>query len=130
MAERIAEQVPKGSHVCIQGRLSPATWTNREGKQQTKFKVSQMAWTAVASSPCSKLTLFCLLHAADLCQRSQVCPAATTACCSTTATAKRLGTAAAAAAATGKYHTAHQHTFSYAVTLGMSPSCFWTYALA
>ena len=52
MAERIAEQVPKGSQVCVQGRLSPATWTNREGKLQTKFRVSQPALTACASSAC------------------------------------------------------------------------------
>ena len=39
MAERVAEQVPKGSHVCVQGKLNPASWTNREGKKQTKWKV-------------------------------------------------------------------------------------------
>jgi len=39
MAERVAEQVPKGSSVCVQGKLNDASWTNREGKKQTKFKV-------------------------------------------------------------------------------------------
>ena len=40
MAERIAEQVPKGSSVCVQGKLTPRVWTNREtGKQQTKVAV-------------------------------------------------------------------------------------------
>ena len=39
MAERVAEQVPKGSNVCVQGKLNPASWTDREGKKQTKWKV-------------------------------------------------------------------------------------------
>ncbi len=39
MAERVAEQVPKGTSVCVQGKLTDASWTNREGKKQTKFKV-------------------------------------------------------------------------------------------
>ncbi len=43
MAERVAEQVPKGSHICVQGRLNPVTWTNREGVKQTKWKVCNVA---------------------------------------------------------------------------------------
>lgn len=39
MAERIAEQVRKGSRICIQGKLSPSTWTNREGVKQTKIRI-------------------------------------------------------------------------------------------
>ena len=39
MAERVADQVPKGSNVCVQGKLNPVSWTNREGKKQTKWKV-------------------------------------------------------------------------------------------
>ncbi|KAL3159683.1 hypothetical protein ABBQ38_010089 [Trebouxia sp. C0009 RCD-2024] len=40
MAERIGEQVPKGSSICVQGKLTPRVWTNKEGKQQTKFRVT------------------------------------------------------------------------------------------
>lgn len=40
MAERVAEQVPKGSNVCVQGKLNPASWTDREGKKQTKWKIT------------------------------------------------------------------------------------------
>lgn len=41
MAERIGEQVPKGSSICVQGKLTPRVWTNKEGKQQTKFRVTK-----------------------------------------------------------------------------------------
>lgn len=44
MAERIAEQVPKGSRVCIQGKLNPSSWTNREGIKQTKLRVLTLAF--------------------------------------------------------------------------------------
>ena len=40
MAQRIAAQVPKGSQICIQGKLNPSTWVNREGVKQTKFQAS------------------------------------------------------------------------------------------
>lgn len=70
MAERIAEQVPKGSKICVQGKLNPATWTNREGVKQTKLKVGKLA----------SLLLFLVLHqlltremvVADFRHRSQV----------------------------------------------------------
>lgn len=69
MAERIAEQVPKGSRICVQGKLNPATWTNREGVKQTKLKVGKLA-----------RLLFQVLHlqhtrslvVADFCHGSQV----------------------------------------------------------
>lgn len=46
MAERIAEQVPKGSRICVQGKLSPASWTNREGVKQTRLRVRKLAGLA------------------------------------------------------------------------------------
>lgn len=58
MAERIGEQVPKGSSICVQGKLTPRVWTNKEGKQQTKFRVRRawVAWSWLGScgvlSPC------------------------------------------------------------------------------
>lgn len=42
MAERVAEQVPKGSNICVQGKLNPSSWVNREGVKQTKWKVLHM----------------------------------------------------------------------------------------
>ena len=63
MAERIAEQVPKGSWICVQGKLNPATWTNREGVKQTKFKVDSnficSCWSWVCS--CGVLSV-CILQ--------------------------------------------------------------------
>lgn len=44
MAERIAEQVPKGSRVCVQGKLNPSSWTNREGIKQTKLRVLTLSF--------------------------------------------------------------------------------------
>ena len=53
MAERIAAQVPKGSQICIQGKLNPSTWVNREGVKQTKFQASGVL--GLSGPTCAKL---------------------------------------------------------------------------
>ena len=94
MAERIAEQVPRGSQICVQGKLSPATWTNREGKQQTKFKVHRLALFVLTGLMQPDKPMSCVRCTADHCWRGQIRAAAATESCSSTA--KQLGTAAAA----------------------------------
>ena len=63
MAERIAEQVPKGSRICVQGKLSPTSWTNKEGVKQTRLRVRLASWACSCSSFCNCGTsTLCLLQ--------------------------------------------------------------------
>ena len=61
MAERISEQVPKGSRVCIQGKLNPSSWVNREGVKQTRLRVLSFASGLVCHS-CAVTITACTLQ--------------------------------------------------------------------